>query len=43
MDETGMDWDWYYEEKQSETTTPEDLWEQEFRDLEREGGDVDVD
>ena len=43
MDEMGMDWDWYYEQRQSQDETPEDLWEQEFREIEKEGGNERMD
>jgi hypothetical protein len=42
MDDSGMDWDWYYEQRQSQNETPEDLWEKEFRENERGGDDYDM-
>lgn len=41
MEDSGMDWDWYYEERTNKEETPEDLWEKEFEEIER--GDVDYD
>jgi|WetSurSiteA1Bulk_404760.scaffolds.fasta_scaffold41178_3 hypothetical protein len=42
VDDNGMDWDWYYQERQSEKETPEDLWDREFREIERGDRDYDV-